>query len=310
MDEFLIKDKINLNLIPILDEQNLKYLEILGEGGFGIVRKAYNIQTTSFLAIKYYKMDKSKSLIENIIGEDFLLKKIKEIDNPLLLQYYGLKKDPKSEGNLVVIMESGETTLQNLIENNFTFSQDELLFILDNLVNQLVLLQKNGICNRDIKPDNVIIVKNSQNNDYNFKIADFGIGCYIETKNKFLISISQFSACTKKFASPEAMKIFKGDYDDWEFYDPFLSDVYSLGISLQIMMDSSQNNQELQEILKLMLVEQPQKRISLFQLQSLLKQKNFQSMMKFPDKIGKYISEWKTNKDKGITFERKLQKYS
>lgn len=35
---------------------------------------------------------------------------------------------------------------------------------------------------------------------------------------------------------------------------------------LRVMMDSSQSNQELEELVKLMLEEKPQKRVSLFQL--------------------------------------------
>ena len=310
MGKVLIKDKIDISQISQLDEKNLRYLEILGEGGFGIVRKAYDIQQTIFLAIKYLKMDKSKTVIEEIAGEDFLLEKINQIKSPSLLQYYGLQKDPKSEGNLVLVMESGETTLENLLKQNLRFNQNELLYILYDLTNQLLLLQRNGICNRDIKPDNFIIVKNPENGKYSFKIADFGIGCYIESKDKYLIPISDFSTCTPKFASPEAMKIFEDEYDDFNYYDPFLSDVYSLAKSFQFMMDPTQNNSELKEILELMLVEQVQKRISLFKLQDKLKEKKFQNIMKSPDQImGKYISQWKANKDKGTTLKEKLQKY-
>ena len=182
----MIKNKIDLTQIPQLDEQNLRYLEILGEGGFGIVRKAYDIQKTIFLAIKYLKMDKSKTLIKEIAGEDFILNKIRQIKSPSLLQYYGLQKDPKSEENLMLVMESGETTLENLLKQNLKFNQNELFFILYDLTNQLVLLQLNGICNRDIKPDNFIIVKNPENGRYCFKVADFGIGCFATLNPKII----------------------------------------------------------------------------------------------------------------------------
>ena len=66
--------------------------------------------------------------------------------------------------------------------------------------------------------------------------------------------------------------MYDDDYNDINYYDPFLSDVYSLGRSLQVMMDDpSQNYHELEEIVKLMLVEKPQKRVNLFQLQDMLR---------------------------------------
>ena len=166
-----------------------------------------------------------------------------------------------------------------------------------------------GICNRDIKPDNFIIIRNSETNEYNFKIADFGIGCYIETKDNYQISTSEFVSCTPRFASPEALLMFGDDYEQFNYYDPFLSDVFSLGKSILIMMNPYENNQDLKEIVRLMLAEKPQQRISLLKLQKMLREKKFQNLMKSPDQIAKYISEWKANKDKGITLKEKLEIY-
>lgn len=247
-----------------------------------------------------------ESITQDIAKEDFILEKIQSLNNPIFLKYLGLMRDPKSENNLVVVMESGEATLGHLIKLGLKFNQNELLFILNDIVNQLAFLQKNGICNRDIKPDNFIIVK-ELNNSFKFKVSDFGIGCLIETKDTYQIEIKDFSTCTPKFASPEALQMFDDEYEEENSYDPFLSDVYSLGKSLQIMMEPSQEFTEINELIKMMLIEQPKNRIDFFELQKRLEQPNYKTLMKVP-RIEEYLGHWRNNKDKDMSLKQKLSK--
>jgi serine/threonine protein kinase len=82
-------------------------------------------------------------------------------------------------------------------------------------------MQKKNFVHRDIKPDNILIAKNTQKG-YSYKIADFG----------FAVRLSKYSsqniAGTMEYASPKLLEKFK----DSRITVPghhFKDDVYSLG---------------------------------------------------------------------------------
>ena len=155
--------QLNINEIPCLIKEDLKYLEFLGKGAFGVVQKAYDIRSCSFLAFKYCQPKESQSLEEvweEIGPEDHILKKIEEIQNPCFLRYFGIKKDSLCEKNMVLVMESGEMTVEDLLKADIRLTVGEALYIFNELVDQFETLQQNGIANRDVKPANVIIVQN------------------------------------------------------------------------------------------------------------------------------------------------------
>ena len=48
-------------------------------------------------------------------------------------------------------------------------------------------LQENGIVQRDVKPQNIIMVENLQDLDhFYYKISDFGIACQLENETKVI----------------------------------------------------------------------------------------------------------------------------
>ena len=114
-------------------------------------------------------------------------------------------KDPLNEKNLVLVMESGETTIGDLLKAGSYLSVEASLFILKQLIDQFELLQQHGIANRDVKPANIIIVRNEKE-EYSFKVADFGIGCHILESGKNTICIDDFKGCTYRFAAPNLMR--------------------------------------------------------------------------------------------------------
>ena len=276
-------------------------MELLGKGAFGVVQKAYDIRSCSFLALKYCQPKESQSVEEvweEIGPEDHILKKIEEIHNPCFLRYFGIKKDALCEKNLVLVMESGETTIDDLLKADIRLTVGEALFIFNELVNQFETLQQHGIANRDVKPANIIIVQN-QSNEFNFKVADFGIGCHIMELGKNYISIEDFKGCTFLFAAPEVKEINEEEYKQ-KSYDPFKGDVYSLGITLQRMLVSSKPFlPEIESICSSMLKEKPEERISFKDLKTELNKEKFKKLIMKP--LPKSIK---------IKIKRKLKKKS
>ena len=67
-------NKFKLCNIPILDTSQLFWLEDLGEGGFGLVKKAYDKIKCEFIALKKFKklekQNSSENIFQQILKED------------------------------------------------------------------------------------------------------------------------------------------------------------------------------------------------------------------------------------------------
>ena len=212
--------------IPIIDMQFYKQLELLGKGGFGTVFRAFDPSTSSLLAIKHFPKKNNVDL-KTILSEDKLLTKIEQINQGnRFIKYRGLFQD-KSNGNFVIIMESGDINLRELLKFRPEYGIKEALFILKSLVNDLLFLKKHGISNRDIKSENVILVTSEGNNNFLYKVADFGIGHQSLSQND-LIDCDTVIGCSPRYAAPEVTLINEGTYLK-DQYDPYKADVYSLG---------------------------------------------------------------------------------
>jgi serine/threonine protein kinase len=104
------------------------------------------------------------------------------------------------------------------------WSERELLEILEQLVSALAYAQSMGISHRDIKPQNILISPQNV-----FKLGDFG------SSKMNVGSTTQTIQGTPLYLSPELRRsltaVLTGS-QHVQSYDPFKSDVYSLGMTL------------------------------------------------------------------------------
>lgn len=220
--------------LPTFDYENVVLLEILGEGGFGIVQKAYLKRQEKYVALKTF-LKYEENTISQIILEDDLLKKVEDVGTHYggenhFLKYYGAFRDPEGSNQYSVIlqMESGISTLDDILSVGKEFSFAEFLHIIRQLIKGFALLQSNGIAQRDIKPQNIILVEDKNNQkEFLFKVSDFGIGCLLE-KGCDLLKSENLSGCSIKFSAPKILQIL--ETNDISQYNPYISDVFSLGI--------------------------------------------------------------------------------
>ena len=309
-----------VNNLSAFDHSAIYKLEELGEGGFANVQKAYDKRQNEFIAIKKFKRDafgqeESNKLLEEIMLEDALLQTVEKIRmndskcTSYFLKYDGVFKDGNDdETSLLLKMESGCATLDNILEAGKKFLCAELLYVLRKLTEGFAKLEENGIANRDVKSKNIILVEDPTAEDdegkFLYKISDFGIGCHLST-NTFLIPSSSIMGLTKKFAAPEVVELYEQNSTTKE-YNPFIADVYSLGLlSLQMINRSwgkkefkneqlAQEYEPILELLQGMLEEDPKKRWSFKKILNFYQdhENEPQFHSKIPNDIAHYSHKW------------------
>ena len=200
-------------------------LNQIGHGAEGIIN-----------AVKWIKNDKIYALKKcEIIFEDTAKKKKKDISkikeildstgNDGIIKIYGtlLKNNEFATYYLYELMEYAEKDWEKEIINRqqkqLFYQEYELLEIFRNLVKTFSLLQSRHITHRDVKPQNIMLVKGK------YKICDFGNARILEREGIIVQKIRG----SEMFMSPI---VFKGYHSGCQTikHNTYKSDVFSLGM--------------------------------------------------------------------------------
>ncbi|KAF0980275.1 hypothetical protein FDP41_013489 [Naegleria fowleri] len=140
--------------------------ETLGRGGFGVVYKAYNMDTGEFVAVKRITVKKcSKEQIETIHTEINLLKKLK---HNRIVRY--IDHIP-SKSKLYIVIEFVETgSLLDIVQKYGNMKENVVCKYVAQVLEGLQYLHSEGVIHRDIKGANILTTKEGD-----IKLADFGV---------------------------------------------------------------------------------------------------------------------------------------
>jgi len=196
--------------------ENYKVVSVLGEGGMGIVYKAFDIKLERFVALKV--LNQTGSLNSNFV-ERFKreAKNQAKLNHPNIVSVYGFTEQ---NGILGIVMEYVEgETLEKLITRKKQLDTREALQILQQMLDGVGHAHSKNFIHRDIKPSNIIINKEGV-----VKIMDFGISKALFDKG---ITKTGTKIGTLLYMSPEQIRA----------EDPTKqSDIYSIGITLYEML--------------------------------------------------------------------------
>ena len=200
-------------------DNRYEILEVIGIGGMAVVYKAKCHRLNRMVAIKILKDD----FLED---EDFRSRfhaegqAVAMLSHPNIVSVYDVST---TAGCDYIVMELIEgITLKQYMQKKGVLNWKETLHFATQIAKALDHAHSRGIVHRDIKPHNIMVLKNGS-----IKVADFGIARVIAKGN----TLTKEALGSVHYISPEQAK---GEHVDAR------SDIYSLGIVMYEMITGKQ----------------------------------------------------------------------
>lgn len=202
--------------IGTLLNNRYEVLDVIGVGGMAIVYRARDTVLNRFVAIKMLKEEFSQD-------SDFRRRFHAESQAVAMLSHRNIVSIydvSHSEDADYIVMELVEgVTLKEYMERKGALSTAEVLHFVPQIASALEHAHSRGIIHRDIKPQNLILLR-----DGTLKVTDFGIARFVESKQETMAGDALGSV---HYVSPEQARGSRVDSR---------SDIYSLGVVMYEML--------------------------------------------------------------------------
>ena len=198
----------------MLDDR-YEILELIGSGGMANVYKARCHRLNRLVAIKILKSD----LADNA---DFRRRfhdesqAVAQLSHANIVSVYDVSTNPDREYIVMELIDG--ITLKQYMERRGRMDWRESLHFITQIMRGLSHAHSRGIIHRDIKPQNIMVLR-----DGSVKVADFGIACLANQGQ----TLTQEALGSVHYISPEQAR---GDRIDAR------SDIYSAGVVLYEML--------------------------------------------------------------------------
>ena len=162
------------NMIGKMLDNRYELLEVIGSGGMAVVYKAKCHRLNRLVAVKVLKSD---------LAEDADFRRrfrdesqaVAMLSHPNIVSVYDVSRGETEY--IVMELIEGVTLKQRLAERG-VFSAQEALSYATQIAKALQHAHAHGIVHRDIKPQNIMVLR-----DGSVKVADFGIACLANSAN-------------------------------------------------------------------------------------------------------------------------------
>ena len=192
--------------------------EPIGIGSFAEVWKCTHKRTGDIRAVKVFlksTLSRNEIKTRSVFNEAEILK---SLDHPNILKVYEFFEDQLKYYIVTEYYDGGD--LFSWIKEKGNLNERVAAKVMRLLLSGINYMHSKQIIHRDIKPDNILLIKKEKFEDFSIKIIDFNIAKAKNTKN------SIESTGTIEYMAPE---VIKGIYNE-------KCDIWSCGIVLYIMV--------------------------------------------------------------------------
>ena len=196
-------------------DNRYEILERIGTGGMAVVYQAKCHRLNRLVAVKILKSDLAQD-------EDFRRRfnaeaaAVAQLSHPNIVSVYDVSRGGDTEYIVMELIDG--ITLKQYMEKRGQLNWREALHFITQIMKALSHAHSRGIIHRDIKPQNIMVLR-----DGSVKVADFGIACLANSAN----TLTQEALGSVHYMSPEQAR---GDRTDAR------SDIYSAGVVLYEML--------------------------------------------------------------------------
>lgn len=202
------------NYIGVLLDDRYEILEKIGEGGMAVVYKAFCHRLSRFVAVKIMReeMAADEEFKRRFCAESHA---IAMLSHPNIVAVYDVSHSDDVEYIVIELVDG--ITLKQYMDKRGAISWKEALHFTKQITKALAHAHSRGIIHRDIKPQNIMLLK-----DGTIKVADFGIAALeneMQESGQAVGSIHYIAPEQARGENPDAR-----------------SDIYSLGIVMYEML--------------------------------------------------------------------------
>ena len=202
---------------------------LISELGSGLSSKVFKVldeQTGETKVAKIYEDNATSTYLK----EAQIFKMIQQINHSNLIKYYEsdfddlTQNDTTTKKMYAILEHASKGCLFDALNKTKTgFTEDVCQYILLNLLNGVDALHKEGICHRDLKTENIVMVGDK----YDIKLIDFGFAAkYVNEENK-----------PKKLREPVGTAYYCApEIIERKPYDGTKADIFSIGATLFVLM--------------------------------------------------------------------------
>ena len=197
-------------------DERYKIVKRIGEGGMAVVFEAFDMKESKIVAVKVLKeeiADDSQS-VKRFINES---KAVAMMSHPNIVKIFDVSV--KDDLKYIVMEHIDGVTLKSYMLHKGALSVPEAVSYTEQILRALDHAHTKGVTHRDIKPQNILLLK-----DGKIKVTDFGIA---KLPNAETATMTDKAIGTVYYISPEQAS---GKQIDSR------SDIYSLGIVMYEML--------------------------------------------------------------------------